>query len=317
MENKAHALAAGIFVIVVTALLAGLAFWLSRDTKPYDTFELSTSDPVSGLAEQAPVRFRGVSVGKVTFIGFDDKTRGNVLIRLSVERGAPITTATFATVASQGVTGVGFIQLDEDEAQSPAAKPIAPDNDHPPRLPLKPGFLDKLKSQSEVILDQFEQASTSFNKLLSTENQRKFASALDQLGGAAGSINRLALKLDKSVDPALGSLKSGADKVGRAADNFDKVAQRLNEKDGPVDRLAAGSDALAHSAQTFNAVTLPRLNRATEEVTRGARQVYRAANLLGDNPRSLIFGAGPSVAGPGEAGFVAPEVGGSESPAGR
>ena len=31
MENKAHALAAGTFVLVVAALLLSLATWLSRD----------------------------------------------------------------------------------------------------------------------------------------------------------------------------------------------------------------------------------------------------------------------------------------------
>ena len=31
MENKSHALAAGIFVIAVAALLAGLGMWLTRD----------------------------------------------------------------------------------------------------------------------------------------------------------------------------------------------------------------------------------------------------------------------------------------------
>lgn len=315
MENKAHALAAGIFVLVVAALLAGLAFWLARDTTPHDFYELTTTEPISGLQPQAQVRFRGVLVGKVAYIGFDPTARGSVLIRLSIDRGSPISTATFATIATQGVTGLGFIQLDEDEKEAPTAKPLPPNEDKPPRIPLRPGFFDKLKNQSEVILDQFEQASTRFNKLLGDDNQRKFSDALDQLGNAAGSISRLALKLDRNVDPALGSLRSGADKVGRAADGFDKVAQRLNAKDGPVDRLAAGSDALAHSAQTFNAITLPRLNRATEEVTRGARQVYRAANLLGDNPRSLIFGAGPAVAGPGEPGFAAPAGGEAEAPA--
>ena len=32
MENKAHALAAGAFVLVVAALLVALAVWLTRDT---------------------------------------------------------------------------------------------------------------------------------------------------------------------------------------------------------------------------------------------------------------------------------------------
>jgi phospholipid/cholesterol/gamma-HCH transport system substrate-binding protein len=89
MENKAHAMAAGAFVLVVTALLALLAIWLTRDNTQRDLYDMSTSETVSGLQPQAAVRFRGVPVGKVELIGFDTKVKGNVLIRVSIDRGAP------------------------------------------------------------------------------------------------------------------------------------------------------------------------------------------------------------------------------------
>ena len=84
MENKSHALAAGIFVIVVAALLAGLGLWLTRDKTDYRYFELSSKESVTGLQPQAAVRYKGVSVGKVTSIGFDPETSGNVRIRIAV-----------------------------------------------------------------------------------------------------------------------------------------------------------------------------------------------------------------------------------------
>ena len=99
MENKAHAMVAGAFVLVVSALLALLAVWLLRDTTQRDMYEMSTSETVSGLQPQAVVRFRGVPVGKVELIGFDTKVKGNVLIRISIDRGAPVTKSVFATVA--------------------------------------------------------------------------------------------------------------------------------------------------------------------------------------------------------------------------
>ena len=37
MENKSHAFAAGIFVLVVTARVIGLAVWLTRDSGSYQT----------------------------------------------------------------------------------------------------------------------------------------------------------------------------------------------------------------------------------------------------------------------------------------
>ena len=65
MENKSHAFAAGIFVMVVTALVIGLGVWLTRDRGNYNTYELSSREGVSGLQPQAAVRYKGVSVGTV------------------------------------------------------------------------------------------------------------------------------------------------------------------------------------------------------------------------------------------------------------
>ena len=56
MENKAHAMAAGIFVVVVTALLIALAAWLTRDTGQRDAYEISTREAVTGLQPQAADR---------------------------------------------------------------------------------------------------------------------------------------------------------------------------------------------------------------------------------------------------------------------
>ena len=66
MENKAHAMAAGLFVLAVSALLVALAAWLTRDVGLRRDYELSTTEAVTGLQSQAAVRYRGVSVGKVT-----------------------------------------------------------------------------------------------------------------------------------------------------------------------------------------------------------------------------------------------------------
>jgi phospholipid/cholesterol/gamma-HCH transport system substrate-binding protein len=61
MENKAHALAAGSFVLVVTALLIGLAMWLLRDVANMRSYEIVSEEVVSGLQPQAAVRYKGVS----------------------------------------------------------------------------------------------------------------------------------------------------------------------------------------------------------------------------------------------------------------
>ena len=304
MENKAHALIAGAFVVVVTALLAMLAIWLTRDSTQRNLYEMSTSETVSGLQPQATVRYRGVAVGKVENIGFDQQVKGNVLIRVSIDQAAPMTRSTFATVASQGVTGLGFIQLD-DNAES--SERLVPNDDNPPRIVLKQGGLDKLLKQGEVIFNQAEQATSRINQLLSPQNEAAINTAVTQLAEAAGSINRVAKTLEptaaglpalsKDARAALQAVKSVTAEIG-------VTAQRLNAPGGPLDKLTEGGTALAAGVETFSAATLPKLGEVADETARTMRQLRRTVSAVDDNPQSLIFGNGPAVPGPGETGFT-------------
>jgi phospholipid/cholesterol/gamma-HCH transport system substrate-binding protein len=316
MENKAHAMAAGAFVLVVSALLAVLAFWLMRDKIQRDMYEMSTSEIISGLQPQAAVNFRGVPVGKVEFIGFDSKIKGNVLVRVSIARDAPITQSVFATVASQGVTGLGFIQLD-DTGESKVR--LAINDDNPPRIPLKSGGLDKLLKQSEVIFKQVELASVQLSKLLSDENQKVITRAATQLGDAAGQVGKLSANMNTVLDAQLGPDKVNIPKLVKdmdatlasakaATDEVGVMARRLNEKGGPLDKLSEGGAALAAGVVTFSAATLPKLGEVADETARAMRQLRRTVSAVDDNPQSLIFGNGAPMPGPGEPGFSAPGV---------
>ena len=323
MENKAHAMAAGAFVLAVSALLALLAVWLLRDNSQRDMYEMSTSETVSGLQPQAVVRFRGVPVGKVELIGFDNKVKGNVLIRISIDRGAPVTKSVFATVASQGVTGLGFIQLDDNGESTDR---LVPNDDDPPRIPLKPGGLEKLLKQSEVIFDQVEQASTKLNQMLAEDNQKRLVVALDSMGQAANNVSSLSTtltsilnaqlgpdkvnipRLVKNLDTAVVSLQDTSTKAGAAISEIGITAKRLNEKGGPLDKLSEGGTALAAGVETFSAATLPKLGAVADETASTMRQLRRTVNAVDDNPQSMIFGNGPPQPGPGEPGFSATGV---------
>ncbi|GAB3775885.1 MlaD family protein [Ramlibacter monticola] len=321
MENKAHAMAAGIFVALMTALVLGLASWLTRETGVRDTYEISTRETVTGLQEQAPVRFRGVDVGKVRRIGFDPKAVGNVLVRLEVDRDTPLTRDTFATLSYQGVTGLAFIQLSDHGKQAPR---LVPDDDNPPRIPLEPGLLGRLEEKGEVILERVQEVTERVNALLSDPNQKRIADALENVSQAAGATNQLAQRLDATVkqklDPAIAQasvtlrdvqatsthFRTTADQVSAAAAQFGQLAQSINAPGGPLQRIGEGTDSLAHVVETFSTTTLPRVNNLAEEGNDTLRTLRRAINELTENPQMLIYGEGPPHPGPGEPGWQAP-----------
>ena len=274
MENKSHALAAGIFLIVVTALLAGLGLWLSRDKTDYRIFELSSKGSVTGLQPQAAVRYKGVAVGKVTKVGFDPQATGNVLIRIAVNESTPISETTFATLGYQGVTGLAHVQL--DDAESPL-EPTPAGPDGIPRLPLQSS--------------QFSQIAERLDNTVATK-----------LDPALATMPALA----KDAQQTLASLRSAGDSAARAANDIGKTVQGLNQEGGPLKEIASSAKSLSGAADRFGRVTLPRLNRAADDTGSAARRLGRTAGDISDNPQSLIYGTGNLSAGPGEPGFVAP-----------
>lgn len=323
MENKAHALAAGAFVLGLLAVLVALVVWLTRDDTVRDTYELSTRDAVSGLQPQAMVRFRGIGVGKVTAIDFDPKVRGNVRVRLTVDRRVPLTQSSFATLSYQGVTGLAFIALD-DKGESQVA--LVPNEADPPRLPLRQSMMAQLQDRGQAILDQVEQVTRRANTLMGDDNQKRIADALENVAQATASVAQLTRQLDATmktgVQPALAALpplmtragdtmgvvRTAAGDISRVANNLNATVGRITAADGPLDRLGTGTQGLAQAVDSFNNATLPRLNRVAEDTSRAVRRLGRAADGINDNPQSLLFGNGGTAAGPGEPGFAAPAV---------
>jgi len=321
VENKSHALAAGAFVLGLIAVLVALVVWLTRDNTVRHTYELSTRDAVSGLQPQAMVRYRGIAVGKVTAIDFDPKTKGNVRVRLSIDERVPLTQSSFATLSYQGVTGLAFIAID-DKGESQVS--LVPDEANPPRLPLKPSVLAQLQDRGEAIINQVEEVTKRANTVLGDANQKRIADALENIAQAAASANQLTKQIDNTVktglNPALqalpplidrtrdtmGSVKTAAGDISRVANNLNTTASRLNAPDGPIDRLGDGTKALSQAVDSFNTATLPRLNRVADDTASAVRRLGRAADGINDNPQSLLFGNGGTVAGPGEPGFSAP-----------
>ena len=322
MENKSHAFAAGLFVLVVTALVVGLGVWLTRDRGNYQSYELSSGEGVAGLQPQAAVRYKGVSVGRVTHIGFDSQTNGNVLIRIAVSVDAPITPTTFAVLGYQGVTGLAYVLLDDAGEPYPA---IAPGPSGLPRLPLRTSPFTQLFDQGPAILGRVQEATERINQVLSDDNQRLLRELLANTGQAAGSVHTLSQRLDATVqqrlDPALAalpplareatgalqSMRQAGEQVSGMAAEIGQTAKRINAPGGTLEQTERGAQALAQAVERFGTTTLPRMERAADETARAARLTGRAASSLGENPQGILYGPGRGQPGPGEPGFTAPQ----------
>src|SRR3954454_14133627 len=114
MENRAFALAAGSFVVIVVALFIVGSLWLSGRTGEGVPYVVVSERSVGGLLPGAIVRLRGVKVGKVTSIGFDPTDSRRIFVPILVDSGFNLTQDTYAKLTFTGVSGVASIELDDD-----------------------------------------------------------------------------------------------------------------------------------------------------------------------------------------------------------
>lgn len=123
MEEKVNFTVVGMFVLVLSAALISGVLWLSSGRSygtTYDTYLIYMKESVAGLNLNAPVRYRGVEVGRVRKIALAPGNVEEVQVTLAIESGTPIKVDTVAVLQTQGLTGIAFVDLTGGSRDSPA-----------------------------------------------------------------------------------------------------------------------------------------------------------------------------------------------------
>jgi phospholipid/cholesterol/gamma-HCH transport system substrate-binding protein len=310
MENRSHALMTGFFTLTLLVAAVLLGIWFNRDRVEREPYLIATSLSIPGLNPQAAVRYRGLEVGKVEDIDFDQKVAGQILIRLSIDPDTPVTKTTYATLGYQGVTGIAYVQLDDENVGSPL---LGTSKKNPSRIPLHPGLFDQLEKRGKAILSKAEQVADRMNDLLDGSNRKAMVQAFTDVSETARAYRELPQKLQPALDklpPLVQQAQSTLASVNRLTDDAKGITSSLQGPDGAIARLNKTVERVGLSLETVaggvELETLPNINALTDETRSSMRAVRRAMNTLDERPQSILFGNADTPPGPGEAGFSAP-----------
>lgn len=310
MENRAYAFAVGLFTLLLGAGVVFVAMWFSGNTELRELYELESRHPVTGLNPQAPVRFRGVEVGRVESIAFHPEDPRRIVVAISVKSGTPVTRGTYAQLGSQGVTGLAYVILD-DEGDKPGALP--PGLSAQARIPVRPSYLDELTGAGKTLVSGADEVARRLNLLLNEGNQAQLMKTLSGLETATAAVTDVARKLDPTIRN-LPAVTDDARKVLARADalltNLNALTGELTQRVDTLERVSRSAEQVGGAAQAISgtavADTLPRVNALLEELARNSRSLERLLAELNEQPSSLVFGRPAIAPGPGEAGFTAP-----------
>ena len=316
MENKAHALATGLFVLLLGAALVLVIVWFRDDRGATQSFTVVARAGVPGLNVKAPVKLRGVQIGKVGKIRFDPEQPRQILVDIDVDADAPIAAGTQAKLGYQGITGLSFIDLDDGKEPTDPNQSVIQTR----RIPLAPGFLDQLQDAGPKLAASALATMDRIQKVLSDGNQQQLSQTLAQLHEASAGLNELIHELKPTAQalPALVKNADGLVVAGRnTLGNVDTLAKQggelVEEYKGKAAAIDELGDAAAQLQRTLRrlenslvgSTDKPRQRAVLEDLSQTARALERAAQRMGDQPQSLILGPKPGEPGPGESGFEA------------
>ena len=315
MEDKVNYALVGAFVLLLGAALVAAVLWLAaglggqQAMEPYQAF---IKESVAGLDLDAPVKYLGVDVGKVSQIAIDPQNPQQVRLRFMIQRGTPIRRDSVAVLKTQGLTGIAYVELSGGSAEAPPL--LATTDGEPPTIPFKPSLAARLENVLTNVLANLDRVSNNLNAVFDADNRAALKSTLAHTATLVQALAAQRGVISAALADAARTAKSTAEVGQQLAPTLDRIAasalavERMADTAG-VAGLRAGqaaqaatkaADAAASSVQQLGSETLPDLARLMAALNELSTSLHRLSEQTAGSPNSLLLGSPVPRPGPGE-----------------
>ncbi|MGA2023471.1 MAG: MlaD family protein [Steroidobacteraceae bacterium] len=303
MEREANYVAVGSFVLLVMVMGALFVYWYSdsRDHRNYQRYEIYFDGTVSGLSEGGPVRYLGVDVGRVQRIRIDPRAANRVQVVADIEDTTPISDKTLAELSLQGVTGLLYIDLEQQRDSDNVRRILtAVPSETYPVIRSVHSDLDQFLSSLPTLTARLNDLVDRATQLLSDSNIRTVDRIVVNLDTATAGLPQSA----RSVDSLLDTLRSAtSDARALISEIHGSTATASVDLLAAIQSLRKTSANLATASDTINAFLgenrtqlsgfmregLPQLEALLRDSRAAAEQISELSESLRENPSRLIY----------------------------
>ena len=308
MNDNANYGLVGAFVLVLGAMLVASVLWLAAGMggrQVMDRYQAVVQESVAGLDVDAPVKYLGVNVGKVSRIEIDPQNSEQVRLALLVVHGTPIKRDSVAVLKSQGLTGIAYIELSGGNKRS---EPLLPGPDgQAPTIPFKLSLSARLENVLTDVVSNVGHLAESLNSILDKDNRlalkkslANFSTLSQALASQQGNIRsgmtdaahtaKLMSLASEQIKPTLEHMAASAQALERMAEAAGTASTQAG-----VAANVAGKSALQLSTET-----LPEIARLMAELTQLSESLRLLSEQTASSPSSLLLGLPRMRLGPGE-----------------
>lgn len=313
MENRAYAIAVGIFTLILCVGMLLTYWWMNGSQEARTAYTVNSQLPVTGLSPEAAVKFRGVDVGKVTEISLDSTSQTTILIKIEVLETLKLSTEAYAELRRQGLTGIAYLDLNDDSQNAPI---LLSDG----IISLRPTLVDNLMAKGPELISQFESLLQSSNQLALSTDHLLANIDIEKLNNTIANFEKVSEKAIPAINAAADVLHNANQIVSKENQTkliktLESVQQTFDATKPLIDELSLTNKKFESAAtqieistkqltNTLIAETLPQINAVTQDMSQSLIHFNRLAGELEDNPQSIIFGRPADSPGPGEEGFT-------------
>jgi phospholipid/cholesterol/gamma-HCH transport system substrate-binding protein len=292
-------MAVGLFALLAVAAAVAFVWWYSgaSDRRSYERYEIHFSGTVSGLSQGSPVRYLGVDVGRVRSLAVDSRNPGQGTVVAEIDTTAPISGATRAKLGLLGLTGLLYIDLQQEFTGDPHAPLQA--GDRYPMIPSQKGDIEQFLERLPDVVTRAANVMIRIEKALSDENLASLSATLANIENAAGElpeiaqqakamtveitataaeVRELAARLRVATDRSEPEVQASLASVRAAADRLSKTTESL-------EHIIGGNEAqLAH----FTGSGLNEVQQLVIDVRDATGEIRTLARSLREDPSQLI-----------------------------
>jgi phospholipid/cholesterol/gamma-HCH transport system substrate-binding protein len=277
METKANYVAVGAFVLACVLGLVVALMWLAgaQYSEEFVYYKTDFEGPVTGLGNGTTVRFNGIDVGHVSKLNFDPDDPKKVIVTLQVDPALKLHEDSVASIASEGLTGGSYVEIDGGSKTAPVIKPKYW-GDYP-TIKSKPSTLQQLEESAPLLLAKINSIADRLNLVLSDQNISSISGTLSNLRDVTGALDRHSGDLEKiltNVSTASTALNGDLGDLHSVLTDADGTVHRL-------DRLSDDADAAVNGAQ---------LTQLVAQMRGLVKSVTHLSDQLENEPTQLFFG---------------------------